>query len=209
MEATTSNNAFKAQVAARLAELGYDIETFSSEKESHAADYRDGNPSVYCGTYGKYNDGNLSGQWIDLTTFSDYDEFRNYCYALHADEEDPELMFQDYENFPSDYYDECMGEDEFDKIQRYVEMCEKHKQEAVDAYLSLTCGDDLDGFEEAYQGEWDSEEDFAQQLVEDCYCDDFRGMSDLIRNNIDWRGIARDLFSDGYSYEDGFVFYGC
>ena len=67
----------------------------------------------------------------------------------------------------------------------------------------------LDGFEEAYQGEWDSEEDFAQQLVEDCYCDDFRGMSDLIRNNIDWRGIARDLFSDGYSYEDGFVFYGC
>ena len=60
MEATTSNNAFKAQVAARLAELGYDIETFSSEKESHAADYRDGNPSVYCGTYGKYNDGEMS-----------------------------------------------------------------------------------------------------------------------------------------------------
>ena len=96
MEATTSNNAFKAQVAARLAELGYDIETFSSEKESHEADYRDGNPSVYCGTYGKYNDGNLSGQWIDLTTFSDYDEFRDYCYALHADEADPELMFKDY-----------------------------------------------------------------------------------------------------------------
>ena len=192
MEATTSNNAFKAQVAARLAELGYDIETFSSEKESHAADYRDGN---------------LSGQWIDLTTFSDYDEFRDYCYALHADEEDPELMFQDYENFPSDYYDECMGEDEFDKIQQYVEMCEKHKQEAVDAYLSLTCGDDLDGFEEAYQGEWDSEEDFAEHLVEECYFDDLNGLSDLIRNNIDWRGIAREIFMDGYEYEDGFVFY--
>ena len=100
-----------------------------------------------------------------------------------------------------------MGEDEFDKIQRYVEMCEKHKQEAVDAYLSLTCGDDLDGFEEAYQGEWDSEEDFAENLIVDCY--DLSGVPDFIRNNIDWRGIARDLFSDGYSYEDGFVFYGC
>ena len=100
-----------------------------------------------------------------------------------------------------------MGEDEFDKIQQYVEMCEKHKQEAVDAYLSLTCGDDLDGFEEAYQGEWDSEEDFAEHLVEECYFDDLNGLSDLIRNNIDWRGIAREIFMDGYEYEDGFVFY--
>ena len=114
MEATTSNNTFKAQVAARLAELGYDIETFSSEKESHAADYRDGNPSVYCGTWSKYNNGDLTGQWVDLTTFADYDEFHNYCCALHADEEDPELMFQDYENFNESYYDECMGENEFD-----------------------------------------------------------------------------------------------
>lgn len=27
---------------------------------------------VYCGTYAKYNDGNLFGKWIDLDDFDDY-----------------------------------------------------------------------------------------------------------------------------------------
>ncbi len=50
---------------------------------------------VYVGTYAKYNDGNLFGKWFDLEDYTDLDEFYEACADLHADEEDPELMFQD------------------------------------------------------------------------------------------------------------------
>ena len=52
---------------------------------------------IYCGTYGKYNDGNLFGEWIDLTDM-DKEEFYEACFELHQNEVDPELMFQDYES---------------------------------------------------------------------------------------------------------------
>lgn len=51
-------------------------------------------------TYGKYNDGSLCGLWIDLSSFNSYDDFIEFCQAIHADEEDQELMAQDYEGFP-------------------------------------------------------------------------------------------------------------
>ena len=44
-------------------------ELFSANEKRH--DLGDGEPSVYVGTYGKYNDGSLCGLWIDLSTFND------------------------------------------------------------------------------------------------------------------------------------------
>lgn len=58
------------------------------------------NPKVYVGTYRKYNNGSLSGQWVDLTQFANYSEFVKHCRTIHKDESDPELMIQDCENFP-------------------------------------------------------------------------------------------------------------
>ena len=53
--------------------------------------------SVYVGTYAKYNAGSLKGEWLDLDNYGSYAEFIDACKSLHADEEDPELMFQDWE----------------------------------------------------------------------------------------------------------------
>ncbi|MNL78164.1 Antirestriction protein (ArdA) [compost metagenome] len=55
---------------------------------------------IYVGTYAKYNDGSIAGGWLDLSDYSNKDEFYQACTQLHADEEDPEFMFQDYENIP-------------------------------------------------------------------------------------------------------------
>lgn len=71
-----------------------------------------------------------------------------------------------------------MSEDDFDHILEYSDMCDKHGQEAVDDYMEFY--DELDNFEEAYCGEWDSEEDFARHIVEECY-DLERSMGDLAR----------------------------
>lgn len=67
--------------------------------------------------------------WVDLTTFDDYYDFMEFCQLLHVDEEDPEFMYQDYENFPADYYSEsCLDEFEFDKIIEFAEMDEDDKK---------------------------------------------------------------------------------
>ena len=57
-------------------------------------------PSVYVGTYGKYNSGSLDGEWVDLIQFSNKEEFYECCRALHEDEPDAEFMFQDWEYIP-------------------------------------------------------------------------------------------------------------
>ena len=41
---------------------------------------------VYVGTYAKYNNGSLSGAWLDLSDYSDKEEFYEACRELHKDE---------------------------------------------------------------------------------------------------------------------------
>lgn len=183
------------RVEERLAELGYTPEELQEAVSQHKSGC-DGEPSVYVGTYGKYNDGSLCGLWIDLSSFNSYDDFIEFCKAIHADEEDPELMAQDYECFPRQWYNEgFMSEEDFDHIKEYTEMCDKHSVEAVDDYMELH--DDLDNFEEAYCGEWDSEEDFARHIVDECY-DLERTMGNLSQY-FDYEAFARELFMYDYS----------
>lgn len=75
------------------------------------------NPSIYVGTYGKYNNGDLSGAWLDLTKYSSFDELLADCKNLHKDERDPEYMVQDYENMPDGLsMDESLNRQDFDDI---------------------------------------------------------------------------------------------
>lgn len=52
---------------------------------------------IYVGTYAKYNDGSIYGKWLTLNDYKTESEFWAACRALHADERDPEFMFQDWE----------------------------------------------------------------------------------------------------------------
>ena len=91
--------------------------------EDYMNDSQDNHPAVYVGTYAKYNDGSLFGMWVDMVKCGDYDTFVEVCHNLHADEEDPELMYQDYECFPSAWYSESgIDEDTFDRIMEYADM---------------------------------------------------------------------------------------
>lgn len=77
-------------------------------------------PKVYVGTYGKYNSGSIDGEWVDLTQFSDRDEFYEYCKELHSDEDDPEFMFQDYEYIPKEMIEESwISEELWDMMDLY------------------------------------------------------------------------------------------
>ena len=161
-------------------------------------------PAIYCGTYKKYNEGSLFGAWLDLRTFDSYDEFIDVCTQLHADEEDPEFMFQDYQCFPEYWYSEsCMGEEVFDKIIAFLQL-EDDRLKAFKAYVSATGNDSISAFEEDYEGEYDSEEEFAEYIVKECY--DLDKIMGNLAFYFDYKAFARDLFISDYIFEDGYVF---
>ncbi len=182
----------------RLNELSYTVDSLLDAIKIHEADYNNENPAVYCGT----NNGSINGLWIDLTTFADYDDFIDFCKAVHSDESDPELMFQDFEYFPREYYSEsCMDRETFDKIQAYADLCERYSREAVTEYID--CGFELEDFEDRYQGAYDSEEDYAREIVDQCY--DLEKMGNLACY-FDYSAFARDLFMCDYTFCGGYVF---
>lgn len=89
-------------------------------------------------------------------------------------------------------------------MKQYTEMCDKHGADAVDDYMELH--DDLDNFEviakrlacqEPYCGEWDSEEDFARHIVEECY--DLERTMGGLSNYFDYEAFGRELFMYDYT----------
>ena len=132
---------------------------------------------VYVGTYGKYNSGSLFGAWLDLSDYSDKEDFYEACRELHKDEEDAEFMFQDYENIPEDLISESWISGNFFTLRDAVEDLGDTEQEAFFVWCNYKGYDvgekDADDlvrdFQDEYQGQYDDEEDFAYQIVEECY----------------------------------------
>ena len=120
---------------------------------------------LYVGTYEKYNNGNLAGAWLNLADYADQDEFLAAARAVHADEADPELMFQDFAGFPRAWYAECGAPPAI--LWEWLELHEA-EQLAFGAYADHMGGPvTVDGFRDAWQGQWDSGADFAQHIADD------------------------------------------
>lgn len=89
----------------------------NKQEQTHIAGSDCQNPMVYCGTYHKYNSGSIDGAWVDIASFQNGKDFMNWCATeLHKDEADPELMFQDFQNFPEWFYSESMSVNSIDEI---------------------------------------------------------------------------------------------
>lgn len=164
---------------------------------------------IYVGTYAKYNEGSIFGKWMDLSDYSDSEEFYDACRELHNDEEDLELMFQDWEYIPSALIGESWLTNNIFEIIEAVSNLSETQQEAFGVWLNYTSRDiaseDIDdlisSFEDEYQGEYKDEEDFAYDIVEQCY-----ELPEFAKTYFDYEKFARDLFIGDYYYEDGYVF---
>lgn len=120
---------------------------------------------VYVGTYAKYNIGNLSGAWIDLSQYSDHDEFIDACKELHADESDPELMFQDFEGFPRRFYSESSIDASL--WDEYLNL-DDDDRELIEVYSEITTDPtDIDDIRDRFAGRFDREIDWAYQEIDD------------------------------------------
>lgn len=148
-------------------------------------------PRIYVGTYGKYNDGSIKGAWLDLEDYNDSDGFYEACRELHADEADPEFMFQDWEGVPGGLVSESSLDD---GVWEWIELDEADR-DMVAAYR--VGGDEYTSTEDirdCFQGTADSERDYAEQYA------DATGMLDSIPEDLRWYfdfdAFARDLFMD-------------
>lgn len=123
-------------------------------------------PSIYVGTYAKYNNGSIEGKWLTLSNYADRDVFLNACRELHADEADPELMFQDFEGFPRAWYSESSAPG--DILWEWLDLDDDERL-AFGAYVD-NIGDNatIENFRDAWQGQWDNGADFAQHIAEEC-----------------------------------------
>ena len=120
-----------------------------------------------------------------------------------ADEEDPELMYQDYECFPSAWYSESgIDEDTFDKswnMPIWMRMTWKPMRSLLiaSAMIALTA---------SKSAIWASgiQKDFAEHIIDECYnLDDMMGH---LASYFDYEAYARDLFIDDFYFTDGYVF---
>ena len=186
------------EVINRLADLGYTFESLQEGISKHEWKHQSDSPAIYCGTYGKYNEGSLFGMWVNVSTFDSYEDFVNFCKAIHADENEPELMYQDGENIPDSLCSESMGEEEFNNLLKYCELCDEYNVSAVDDFLEWFSTEDLDRMPDAYAGVYDSEEDFAREIVNERYNID-KMMGDLAYY-FNYEAFARDLFMGDYHF---------
>lgn len=109
---------------------------------------------VYVGTYAKYNNGSIKRDWIELSNFSFIEEFYECCSELHSDETDPEFMFQDWENIPSELISESsLSENIFSIIEKVSDLDYK-TLEAFAAWISIgnhdIASDDIDSLFESF-----------------------------------------------------------
>lgn len=156
-------------------------------------------PRVWVGCLGCYNAGKLIGVWVDATEATEVTPATlglvPDIYDLHE-----ELWVFDHEGFGGFASGE-FSPYEAQRIAEAMEAIPNHiDPDAVglwlaDRGLSITEAD-LGEFEEAYAGEWDSEEDFAQDHAEQM--GSLQEDASWPYTYINWEAAARDLFLGDY-----------
>jgi antirestriction protein len=147
------------------------------------------NPRIYVASLSDYNAGTLHGAWIDADQDADAiaEEVREML-ASSTEGHAEEWAIHDYEGFDSIKLGEW---ESFETVSTIAKALEEHGP-AWAAYYDNQGGlERVDSFEDDYCGEWDSIEDYAQELAGElgavpsdvswpCTC-------------IDWERAARDL----------------
>jgi len=156
-------------------------------------------PSIYVGTYSKYNNGSIEGAWLPLDDFIDKQEFLTACRTLHKDEHDPELMFQDCEGVPAALFGESWVSSAM-----WGFMAHEGSMAAKTAFIDCFGEWDAGKFDARYQGEHKSDLDFTYDYIDSCGVLD--GVAEHIKRYFNYGAFSRDLFMGDYVSFDGHVF---
>jgi antirestriction protein len=171
-------------------------------------------PRIYAACLSAYNNGHLHGEWIDCDR--DSDEIMADIKAMLSTspmakvEVCEEWAIHDYEGFHGISISEHEG---IDRVVEIAQTLEEHG-EAMAAYLEHYSFEDIDEFEDRYQGCYKNKQDFAEEYYDESGMTDQIEKAGLKSYYIDFEAIARDMFMDGYTgidkgYEKFYVFCDC
>ncbi len=156
---------------------------------------------IYVGTYWKYNRGSIFGEWLDPSDYPDKGAFIEACRALHKDEENPELMFQDHEGIP----DGLISESSID-ANLWEVLALDSDLDAAQAYLAIFETWDKEDFGDRFIGEYNSWEDMAIQFLEDS--GQLQALPEKLRYYFDYEAYADDLkFNSEVVENNGYYFW--
>jgi len=159
-------------------------------------------PQVYVACLAAYNNGKLHGAWIDASLGADHiqDEI-NEVLKSSPEARAEEWAIHDYEHFGSIELGEWTG---VERVAALAKLIDEHG-DAFAAWYDSQDGKNFDTdeleekFLEQYQGSYDSEVDFAEQLLEDC--GQLAELPEWAKNYFDFESYARDLrLSGAYSF---------
>ena len=128
------------------------------------------------------------------TTFS----FDDYAEALQE-----ELLEDGHDADDMKGFIEIFGSKAFyENYEDYLRMIDQYDQETVDAFLEEFDLMDIEHLSDAYYGQYDSEQEFAENFVSECY-----GLPDMpYWIAIDWEKTWDDGLSWDYTFVNGYVF---
>lgn len=156
-------------------------------------------PSIYVASLADYNNGTLRGRWIDAAREPEaiYADI-NAMLAQSPEENAEEFAIHDYDQFGS-----CRI-NEFDSIEKVSRIARGIKEygEAFAAWAELHDGDPerLDDFSDAYLGQYDSTQDFAERMADDFgYADELAKLPESLQPYVhfDSAALARDMEMGG------------
>ena len=78
------------------------------------------------------------------------------------------------------------------------DLCDEYGVSAVDDFLEWYSPEDLDMMYDSYVGVYDSEEDFAREIVNDCY--NIEKMMGDLAYYFNYEALTRDLFLGDYHF---------
>ena len=154
-------------------------------------------PRIYVACLAAYNNGMLYGKWIDAD--QDADSIRLEIQTMLAGSPIPgaeEWAIHDYDGFCGLRLSES---EDIEDLVETVSLITEHG-EAWARYAEYVGTDyaSQEDFEEAYAGEWDSEEDYAEHLAEETM-----EIPEHLRFYIDYEKLARDIFINDYFSAEG------
>jgi antirestriction protein len=156
----------------------------------------DDTPKIYVADLEAYNNGRLSGVWLDLTDYSDADELMDAINDFLKTTGGEEYAVHDYENLPSSMYSEYMGVRDFEEIYEMIDLA-KENDLPLDVAMEIVSQFDRSALDE-FTGVYDSEQDFAEQLVDDIGIQSFNDFQYYLEvSDTDRRLLSQDM-ADGY-----------
>ena len=150
---------------------------------------------IYVSTHRKLNSGMLDGAWLTLEDYANKAEFMDACLELHEDEQQPELIFNSWEDIPSKYITEEFVHEE---LWDWLDLDDYDRGIAVTYFSEVDLNATPTEAIDAYCGQHDSEEDWARKLWEDSGM--LSQLPDFAQNYIDYEKYAWNARHAGDSY---------